>query len=131
MATFRKKVAKAHYDFAVDGGAVATITPAITATIPTNAVITAVTIDVTTALTSAGAATVALTAGGVTIGAAGAYSSAPYNGTAPAVIARSTGLTGTALYIPIKATSAASIKVVVGTAALTAGVFDIYVEYSY
>ncbi len=126
----RLRVAKVSYSFAVDGGAVSTIEPATYSDIiPTGAIITNVVSNVTTSLTSGGSATVAITGGGLTILAAGAYSSAPYSGTAPAQMAQSTGLTTTAPYIPQVATSSAPLKVVIGTATLTAGVFDVYVTY--
>lgn len=58
---FVKKTALALYDFSVDGGTEGTITLASTATIPDNAVVTAVTYDVITTVTSSSdAATIAL-----------------------------------------------------------------------
>lgn len=126
----RLRVAKVSYSFAVDGGAVSTIEPiTYSDIIPTGAIITNVVAYPSVALTSGGSATVSITGGGLTILAAGAYSSAPYNGTTPAQMAQSTGLTSTAPYIPQIATSSAPLKVVIGTAALTAGIFDVYVTY--
>jgi len=130
----RKRVAKATYDFSVDGGAVSTITPAITEIIPTGAIVTDVIIDMTTALTSGGSATVAVTAGGVTIQGAVDYNQLPYSGTGLGHVLRAgaSGATGvtTALYLPIKTTSDAAIKVAIATAALTAGKFNVFVEYT-
>src|SRR5713101_8177035 len=54
-------VAKATYDFAVDGGAVSTITPA-GPTLPSKSIILGGTIDITTTLTSGGSSTTALKA---------------------------------------------------------------------
>lgn len=129
----QKRVAKATYSFAVDGGAVATIVPVTTDSIPVNAIVTEVLIDSRTACTSGGSATVAITGGGVTLQGAIDYNQAPYSGTSPAKVLRAgaSGATGvtTAVYIPIKATSTAPIKVVIAGAALTAGIFDVYVEY--
>ena len=132
MATFRPKVAKCKYSFAIDGGAVSTITPSLTnSTIPVGAVITDVKVNVTTTVTGGGGATIALTAGGVTIKAAETIANCVYNGTGLVDVIRAgnAGSTGTAKYIPIVATAAAPIKVVVATAALTAGIFEVFVTY--
>jgi hypothetical protein len=126
------RIAKASYDFTVVGGAVATITLPNADIIPNGAIITKVMVDMKTALTSGGSATVVINGGGITIAGAtpAAYGSAPFNGTVPAVIGQSTGLTVTAPYIPQVATSSAPITLTVGTAALTAGKFDIYIDYT-
>jgi|ERR1700751_111594 len=126
------RIAKATYDFSVVGGAVATIQLPNADIIPNGAIITKVMVDMKTALTSGGSATVQITGGGITIAGAtpAAYSSAPFSGTVPAVIGQSTGLTVTAPYVPQIATSSAPLVLVIGTAALTAGKFDIYVDYT-
>lgn len=52
--------AKMTYDFSVDGGAIGLITPQYTPTLPQGAIILGGVIDITTALTSGGSATIAL-----------------------------------------------------------------------
>lgn len=115
--------AVALYDFAVDGGAVGDITLRGD-TIPSGAIITDVLINVDTALTSGGAATVALKAeGAADLNAADAISGAPWSTTGAE---RGDLDADTA---PVKTTAARSIVATVGTAALTAGKFSVYVEY--
>lgn len=118
-----RKSAVGLYDFAVDGGAVGDITLRGD-TIPSGAVILDAYIKVTTALTSGGSATVAIkTEGAADINAADAISGAPWS---------TTGTKRgdfTATTAPITTTAARSIKATVGTAALTAGVFTVVVEY--
>jgi len=118
-------VAHALYSFATDGGAVSTITPAINSTIPAKAVITAATINSTTAVTSGGAATVAIgttATGGSTTSFLAATGNASF--TANALLNGATTFAA-----PLKVTAAGSITVTVGTAALTAGVIEIWVQY--
>jgi hypothetical protein len=135
MSKQLKQVAKCTYDWAIDAGALSTITPAATESIPKGALITSVVIDSKTALSSAGSATVAITAGGVTIAGATDFDEVPYSGTTPVKVLRAspginTSAISTAEYLPIVATSTADIKVVVAGAALTvAGKFHVYVEY--
>lgn len=52
--------AKMTYDFTVDGGAIGTITPRNAPTLPAGAIILGGVIDITTALTSGGSATISL-----------------------------------------------------------------------
>ena len=129
----QKRVAKATYSFAVDGGAVSTIQPQTSDIIPSGAIITNVIFDSKTATTSGGAATVAITGGGLTLVAAQTIANNLLDGTLVSIMkaAGNTGSTSTAPYIVSKTTSAAPIKVVVAVAALTAGIFDVYVEYDY
>lgn len=110
------------YDFAVDGGAVATITPAGTATLPANAIVTSATIEVLTAVTSSGSATVAVQVvnAGDTLGA-----------TAKASLTLGAIVVGAAGAAPYKVAADSVIKVVVATAALTAGKLRVYVNYIY
>jgi len=118
MANPNLITAKAVYDFAVDGGATTAITPAINATIPANAVIVRCYQVTTTAMTSGGSATIALSVGGVTLKAATAFNDGAFDDedvTEHAVLD--------------KTTSAGSIVCTVATAALTAGKFEVYVEY--
>jgi len=117
MAYAKQVVVKATYSFATDGGAVSTITPAINSLVPKNAIITKAWTDVRTNMTSGGSATVALACGGVTIKSATAYNDAAYTGIDNHVTSGA------------KTSSAGYITFAVATAALTAGVVDIYVEY--
>jgi hypothetical protein len=117
--------AKVTYDFAVDGGAVSVITPANSPTIPLGAIILGGTIDITTTLTSGGAATIALGLG------AGAQAAA-----LKAALAVASWTAGQLALIPVftaatyvKATAAAALTVSIATAALTAGKFDVNLVY--
>lgn len=120
-------VAKAHYDFAVDGGAIAAITPAQSALLPANAIITNVIINSTVAVTSVGSATIAI---GTTAGSSAASLLA-------ATGKASFTLNGFVQGIPIpsdstkfvKLSAAGSLNLTVATAALTAGVIDIWATY--
>lgn len=119
-------VAKMTYSFAVDGGAIATITPAQTATLPVDAIILGGVIDVTTQLTSGGAATIALGLG------SGAQAASLLAATAVA-----SWTVGTTLVVIPKFTAATWLKVAATTSltltvaafALTAGRFDVNVVY--
>ena len=118
MANPRLMTAHAKYDFAVDGGAASTIVPANSAIIPDNAVIVRCYSVVTTAMTSGGSATLALTAGGVTLKAATAFDNGAFDDedvTEHTVVDKTTSSTG--------------IQCVIATAALTAGVVEVFVEY--
>lgn len=127
----RFRVAKASYNFAVDGGAIATIIPSISDEIPIGAIITDVTINTTVAVTTGGSPTIAITGGGVTLSAAATLANSELDDIQVTRVIRAGqgGASGTAPYIPIIATASAQIAVVVATAALTAGTFDIYVSY--
>ena len=118
MANPRLMTAHAKYDFAVDGGAASTIVPANSAIIPDNAVIVRCYSVVTTAMTSGGSATLALTAGGVTLKAATAFDNGAFDDEDV-----------TEHTVTDKTTSSTGIQFVIATAALTAGVVDVYVEY--
>ena len=118
MANPRLMTAHAKYDFAVDGGAASTIVPANSAIIPDNAVIVRCYSVVTTAMTSGGSATLALTAGGVTLKAATAFDNGAFDDEDV-----------TEHTITDKTTSSTGIQFVIATAALTAGVVEVYVEY--
>lgn len=118
--------AKMTYSFAVDGGAIATLTPTNSPTVPIGAIILGGVIDVTTTLTSGGAATIALGFG------AGAQVAALKAATG--VASYSAGLT--LPVVPVftaatyyKLTAAAKISLTVAAAALTAGVMDINLVY--
>jgi hypothetical protein len=117
------KPAVAAYDFAVDGGAVGDITLRGD-TLPSGAVIVDSLIQVDTALTSGGSATVAIKVeSAADVNAADAISGAPWSTTGP----KRGDLTSTSA--PVKTTAARSIVATVGTAALTAGVFKVVVWY--
>lgn len=118
MANVKKFVAKAIYDFSVDAGAASTIVPDNSAIIPNNAVVTTATTCVTTACTSGGSATVAITAGGITLVAQQNFNHASLAD--EKVTLNDVG---------DKTTSATGIQFVIATAALTAGVIECYVEY--
>ena len=123
IAGGRKKIAVGLYSFATDGGAVGDITLRGDA-VPSGAIVTDSWINVDTALTSGGAATVAIKVeGAADINAADAISGAPWSSTGAK---RGDHDADTA---PIKTTAARSIVATVGTAALTAGKFSVYVEY--
>lgn len=118
------KYLKFQYDFADLGGAEGAIT--LTAdddaalTIPDNAVITRVTLSALTSATSGGAATIALGYTGATTAflSATAYNNGEF--TAGAV---------TALTAAHKTTAQVSVIATVAGAALTAGKFNVFVEY--
>lgn len=117
------KVARGLYDFGTDGGAVGDITLRGD-TIPSGAIIVDALLQVDTAVTSAGAATVAIkTEGAADINSADAVSGAPWSSTG----AKRADFTATSA--PITTTAARSIVATVGTAALTAGAFTVLVSY--
>jgi hypothetical protein len=117
------QTARAHYDFAVDGGAVGDI--ALRGEqIPSGAIITDVLINVETVLTSGGAATVALKAeSAADLNIADAISGAPWS---TAGAKRGDLDADTA---PVKTTADRTITATVATAALTAGKFSVLVTF--
>ncbi|MER5252909.1 hypothetical protein [Streptomyces sp. NPDC002855] len=118
----RTKWAYAKYDFAVQGGAVGVIS--LTGdTIPAGAHILDCVVLVDTLNTSGGSATIALKVDDATLDAAVAYNAAPYNTTGP----KKVDLTRAAA--PVVPTAASVVTATVATAALTAGVFRVIVEY--
>lgn len=125
--TTRVKTYVGEYSFAVDGGAESTITlRSSTGPLPVGSVVTGGYMDVTTALDSAGAATgaVQVVAANDTINAA-AFDGAPWSTTGRKdIIPDATG--STALKTTAAATSPA---LVIGGAALTAGVFKLVLYY--
>lgn len=117
--------AHAIYSFAVDGGSVATITPANNASIPANAVLVSETINSTTAVTSGGSATVA-----VGLSNTGGSTTSILAATAKASFSSNAVLNGAATFAaPLKVTGAGNITLTVATAALTAGVIEVWVQY--
>jgi hypothetical protein len=121
MAITRTYIGRCQYDFDIDGGAADTaITPANNFNLPVGAMILGAWTDVKTTLASGGSATIALAVGGVTIKAATAYDNAAYVGIDAHLARTSAALTTTAGELTF--TTA-------GSAVLTAGKVDIYVEY--
>jgi hypothetical protein len=117
-------VAHAKYSFAADGGVTGLITPAATAVIPINAIIIGGHINVTTAVTSAGSATLAVGT------SAGSAANSILTATAKASLTLAALINSTAtLAAPVKMSAAGSITVTVGSADLTAGVVEIFVFY--
>jgi hypothetical protein len=116
---------RARYSFAADGGAVGAIALLGSTAIPSGAVILGGFIDVITPPTSGGAATIALgVEGAADLQAAAAISGAPWSTAGrKSVIPVFTGAT------TVKTTAARDITATVATAALTAGVFDVYLFY--
>jgi hypothetical protein len=122
-----QRVCHAQYSFTNDGGAVGTITPLNNCTLPANAVITNVAINSTTAVTSGGSATVAVgtTAGSsaTSLLAATAKASFTANAFVQAVPVPATASTW------VKMSAQGQPNITVATAALTAGIIEIYVFY--
>jgi hypothetical protein len=117
-------MAKAIYNFATDGGAVSTITPAKNVLLPDNAVIVGATINSTTAVTSSGSATVAVGT------SAGSSTTSILGATTKASLSADAVLNGVPVFAtPVKLTAKGYITLTVGTAALTAGVIEVIVYY--
>lgn len=119
------QVAHAIYSFAVDGGAISTITPVSTVAIPANAIIVGATINSTTAVTSAGAATVAVGT------SAGSSTTSILAATAKTSLSLDALLNGVPVFAtPVKLTAAGNVTFTIGTAALTAGIIEAFVYYT-
>lgn len=121
------KTAKFTYDFTVDGGAVATITPTNSPTLPAGAIILGGVIDIITTLTSGGAATIAL---GTSAGSA--VNSLKVT-TAVATWAAGVTVPLTPVFTAatyVKLTAAGRLTLTVTAFALTAGKFDVTVVYA-
>lgn len=117
--------AKMTYNFAVHGGAIGTITPTLSPTLPAGAIILGGTIDITTTLTSGGAATIALGLG------SGAQVAALKAATAVATYAA-----GQLTLVPIftaatyvKVAAATKLTLTIAAVALTAGKLDVNIVY--
>lgn len=114
------RVIKANYSFAVDGGAVGSIT---LATIPSGVIILAGVVDVTTALTSSASGAMALELEGSNdLVSSAAVSGAPWSTTGRKALVSNANF-GTA---SVKTTTSRTLKATIATGALTAGVFDVY-----
>lgn len=129
--TRRFKECKGEYDFAVDGGAISTITmrassdDAVGNTIPAGSYIEGGFIEVLTLLTSGGAGAVAINSEGAgDVLASAVVSGAPWSTTGIKSITEAfTGATG------VKTTVARSLAATIAAAALTAGKFRVVVFY--
>ena len=121
------RVAHAVYSFAVDGGLVSTIIVANNFIIPSGSIIYNASINTTTGCTSGGAGTlsVGLTSPSSITSLCGATAIAQL-GTATFVQSVPVPQTATTW---LKTTAVSSAQVAIGTAALTAGVVEIYVFY--
>jgi hypothetical protein len=118
------RVAHAKYSFGVDGGVTGLITPASTAVIPAKAIMIGGTVNVTTAVTSLGSATLSVGT------SAGSSASALLAATAKASLGAAAIVNAVpTLAVPVKMSAAGSITVTVGTADLTAGVVEIFIYY--
>jgi hypothetical protein len=120
-------IAKATYDFSVEGGAVSTIGLLGSTAIPSGTVIMGGYVDVRTAPTSGGAGTLALTTGegAGDLVAAAAVSGAPWSTTGRKnIVPRLSDATTW-----IKTAAARDISAVIAAAALTAGILDVYLFY--
>lgn len=124
-ATQGLKEAAGEYDFAVDGGAAGTLTLRGDNSIPAGSVIMGGYLEVLTAVTSGGAATIGVSSEGASdLVAAAAVSGAPWSTTGrKSLIPVFTGAT------TVKTTVARSLAIVIATAALTAGKFRVVVFY--
>lgn len=119
------KSLRVRYDFAVKGGAVGTIPLFGASLIPAGAVVIGGIVDVITPPTSGGAGTLGIgVEAGADIVAAAAVSGAPWSTTGrKSTIPAFTGATS------IKTTVARDVNAIIATAALTAGVVDVYLFY--
>lgn len=117
------RIARTIYDFAVDGGAVSTITPKKTVRLPKNAVIVGGTVDVTTSCTSAGSATIGVGT------SAGSSTTALLAATAVASMGAGLKNAVPVFATPVKLTAVGDVTVTIATAALTAGVIEVTLLY--
>src|SRR5262245_26687163 len=118
------KCIRARYSFAADGGAQGTIALLPGTPIPNNAIIIDSGVEVVTIPTSGGSATIAVTVNAANdIVNAAAISGAPWSTTG-----RKAGIP-LAFATSVKTTAARTVSIVIGTADLTAGVFDVWLWY--
>lgn len=118
------RTARAIFSFAIDGGAVSTITPVTTVSLPDNAVITGGTINSTTACTSGGAATIAVGT------SAGSSTTSILGATAVASFSLDARLNSAATFAAtVKMTANGNVTLTIATAALTAGVIEVHLHY--
>lgn len=118
------RAARMIYNFAVDGGAISTLTPKNSTLLPANAVIVGATVNSTTAVTSAGAATVGIGT------SAGSSTTSILAATAKASLSANAILNGVPVFAtPVKLTAAGQLNVTIAAAALTAGIIEVVVYY--
>lgn len=119
------KIARADYDFAVDAGAVGTLALLGATDVPSGAIILGGVLKVVTVPTSGGGATMAIQVEAANdIVTAAAIAGAPWSTTGrKSVIPVFTGATS------VETTAARDISLVIGTAALTAGKFTLFLVY--
>ena len=116
-------LASALYDFAVEGGAVSSIPIDLNRTIPSGSIIIGAIVECTTACTSGGSAT-------ITLGVLSSndiltitnFDAAPFTGTTQYLQKTTTSTI-------LLSTDLTNVDVTIGTAALTAGVFRVYLQY--
>jgi hypothetical protein len=117
---------RGRYDHSKDGGAVGTIDLTYTTAVPTNAIVLGGFVEVDTALTSGGAATVAVKVEGAgDIVAAAAVSGEPWASTGRKDVIPD--FSGSAM---VKTTTARKVQATIAAAALTAGAFDVVLFYT-
>jgi hypothetical protein len=116
-------IAKAYYNFAVDGGAIGAITPALSDNIPAGAIMCYGWVNSVVAFVGA-TATIAIgtTAGSSATALLAATAVASYSLDAIQALVP-------VIATPVKMTAAGQIKLTVAVAALTAGVAEIFVAY--
>jgi hypothetical protein len=122
-------MAKAVYNFAVDGGAVGVIIPALSDTIPANAIVLGGTVNSPTAvLAAAGAATISI---GTSAGSGAATILAATSKASFSIDAIQNYLAGTGPFgaASFKMSAAGQIQLTVATNPLTAGVVEIFVFF--
>lgn len=125
MPQAKKVTAKATYDFSTDAGGRGERTLAISEVVPNDAVIVACYTHCKTPVTGNAGATIAITAGGVTISPATVFTNNAYD-TATQVTDHTGALNSD---LGAQATSSAAIGITIDVDDVTAGVFDIYVDY--
>lgn len=117
------QTAKAIYSFATDGGAISTIIPKRTASLPDNAVIVGGTINSTTACVGA--------SGTLSVGtSAGSSTTSLLAATAVASLSLDAKINAVPTFAsPVKLTAAGNVTVSIATTAFTAGVVEITLFY--
>lgn len=120
------RVAKAIYDFAIDGGAISTITPSQNVTLPANAIMVGGFAKAGAAITGTAGLTIAIgtAAGSSTTALLTASGGALANWAADAILA----LVPT-LAAPVELTAAGKVTITIGTHAVTAGQIEIFVFF--
>jgi len=125
MSYAKKTLIKAVYDFAVDGGAISSITLADNTVVPIGSIITGVYTKCITPVNSGGSATLAVVVGGLTLIPATAFTHNAFD--TAAQVSDVQALLGSDL--GGTTTTATGVTVNVAVAATTAGKLEIFVEY--